>query len=707
MSTFREGWYQTRFDPANYRWHCLYFTSPTECIAECRVEQDGSQILLWHEPEGRAALWSEDFAPLRRADDGDWWDNPDNDDYAPDVPGDYARVGRQPTARELCQRAATVDPALMDGLTCEKEIHVGIFFDGTNNNRDRDKPVQGHSNIASLYEAHKDDRETYFREYIPGVGTEFVQIGEIGENANGKTFASGGEARIHWAMMLPYNAVCAAVTGQDLMTEQEMGQIATSYRNGLATVWRLGDGKMIEIFGRLDRRLTQAIRGRRPRISGVNVSVFGFSRGAAQARVFCNWLQRASQGALAGAPLRLRFLGIFDTVASVGLADSAPIVRGLMDWADGNLAIRGPERSVHFVAAHEIRQAFPLSTARDGRRWPAGTTEFVYPGAHSDIGGGYCPGDQGKAMGERAALMSQIPLNDMYFEALNSGAGLMPLDLLEAETKRDLAVSPELDRRFGAYTRWTIHDEREDVAQGGESVENRMRYHMHLYWRWRHLVSPDTRFKALSSYTNASTQDAVDLWESELDWRKDVEAAKRAHQPVFRPVPGGVLGPRMVEVQPTPSVIERRIVLEAAARNRVPNDVVEFFDQHVHDSHAGFRLLGPMGAQETAEYIEAVKRKDATHRSYLERAASTHDPDAAVRYQTIARRYALNDFERRVLEADAAEPGSFPVMTDADAADMRDQIGFVGGFVVRRILGTTTRRESGGHGRYRRIFDRS
>lgn len=65
----------------------------------------------------------------------------------------------------------------------------------------------------------------------------------------------------------------------------------------------------------------------RPRITQMHLSVFGFSRGAAEARVFCNWVQRFCGGVIGEAKVNLRFLGLFDTVASVGLADSAACCR--------------------------------------------------------------------------------------------------------------------------------------------------------------------------------------------------------------------------------------------------------------------------------------------------------------------------------------------------------------------------------------------
>ncbi|MDV6321142.1 hypothetical protein, partial [Chromohalobacter sp. HP20-39] len=92
-----------------------------------------------------------------------------------------------------------------------------------------------------------------------------------------------------------------------------------------------------------------------PRITKVHLSVFGFSRGAAEARTCCQWIRKATKMKVGYAELNMRFLGIFDTVASVGLADSSPVGSGFMDWADGTMDIGDFEKVTHFVAAHEIR----------------------------------------------------------------------------------------------------------------------------------------------------------------------------------------------------------------------------------------------------------------------------------------------------------------------------------------------------------------
>ncbi|MFX5634252.1 hypothetical protein ABTE18_20540, partial [Acinetobacter baumannii] len=80
-------------------------------------------------------------------------------------------------------------------------------------------------------------------------------------------------------------------------------------------------------------KLTAAVKSSQRKIVQINVSVFGFSRGAAEARACTHWLHELftpSGGAfeIAGVPIRIGFLGIFDTVASVGIGDVTPITFG-------------------------------------------------------------------------------------------------------------------------------------------------------------------------------------------------------------------------------------------------------------------------------------------------------------------------------------------------------------------------------------------
>ncbi|TVO67608.1 T6SS phospholipase effector Tle1-like catalytic domain-containing protein [Denitromonas ohlonensis] len=594
------------------------------------------------------------------------------------------------SAREQAQRVAAYG-CIADTKkpSCRQTIWVGMFFDGTNNNKHRDQELipnpnaRSHSNVVVLHDAFRDERkEGYYAYYVPGVGTAFPEIGETTESSNGKSMATGGEARLYWAMIQLYNAVNWAIHGRNLIAA---GEAKTSIRNPdtLKNGWTLFSGKRRAFFEQAERRLRQSIAHQKPEITLINVSTFGFSRGAAQARAWANWVlecckSEAGAYTFCGIPIRFQFMGLFDTVASVGLADSSPIGGdGLMDWADGSMAISPAiERCVHYVAAHEIRKSFPLSTARDGAAYPANCVEVVYPGAHSDVGGGYAPGEQGKAPGRRALLASQVPLVNMYLEARKSGVPLLDPTTLVTENKDevvdDLKIDPTLATRFRDYTVWS--------AGSAAKVEDLLFKHMRLYWRWRLRVAP--QFKKLTSYQRANAQDREDLTASEGDFQRDVARAmerKRRKDDMERrrtmhPIPGRQLPPA------TSTPVYQAAIDEAARTSEVPEPVHAFFDEHVHDSHASFYLAGPLGTYDRAEKLQLAKDKQR-------------------------RGETLTAFEGRMLAEDARSPGSFPVMQDSDYEDLLDMEDKITELTVKRM--TDTRRESDGHVRRRVVFDRS
>ncbi|WP_036835729.1 phospholipase effector Tle1 domain-containing protein, partial [Photorhabdus temperata] len=104
----------------------------------------------------------------------------------------------------------------------------------------------------------------------------------------------------------------------------------------------------------------------------------------AEARAFVNWLaellpppkgdsSKPSQCLQAknetdpdgNLPISVEFLGLFDTVASVGGSHVVPVVEGHMAWADGTQELPSEEtygglvkRCVHLVSTHEQRLSF-------------------------------------------------------------------------------------------------------------------------------------------------------------------------------------------------------------------------------------------------------------------------------------------------------------------------------------------------------------
>lgn len=90
----------------------------------------------------------------------------------------------------------------------------------------------------------------------------------------------------------------------------------------------------------------------------VTLSVFGFPRGAAEAAAFCHMFDDLrTEGSLARIPTEICFLGVFDTVASVG-GSSCGILRKHMQLYYRWLAVRMEsfEETASFNAASPLGQ---------------------------------------------------------------------------------------------------------------------------------------------------------------------------------------------------------------------------------------------------------------------------------------------------------------------------------------------------------------
>jgi hypothetical protein len=255
-------------------------------------------------------------------------------------------------------------------------------------------------------------------------------------------------------------------------------------------------------FEALEKPLRIALTQPQPgqvKLLGIKLYVYGFSRGASAARAFISWLNQLltlTEPALAlplsdlRLPVSVEYLGLLDTVASVGLADIVPGANGHMSWADGNQELPTSslvKRCLHIVASHEQRLSFPLeSIRREKGGYPANSVEVIYPGVHSDQGGGYPPGDQGKAIGDDdRLLMSQIALNDLYSDAFAHGAPLkVPRDILpnelrndfwramEPETVEEFGVASTLVTRFNAWRQLTLDQPSVQQPLSAEQIEN-------------------------------------------------------------------------------------------------------------------------------------------------------------------------------------------------------------------------------------------
>ncbi|MEC5164269.1 MULTISPECIES: T6SS phospholipase effector Tle1-like catalytic domain-containing protein [unclassified Janthinobacterium] len=304
-------------------------------------------------------------------------------------------------------------------LNCKQNLWFSFFFDGTGNNLIADLPSKEHTNVTRLFRAHRgdaylgsvhskagDDAVGVFRIYIPGVGTYFNEVHDAGGDEWGLAIGYYGQDRLDWA-------------------KKQFDQL------------------MVGPIAQAKNPVNEIVE--------VNIAAFGFSRGAAAARAFINdfvssrcYKDSARENGLrlksVKCVVRIRFMGLFDTVASVGAGASANVIKTLEVKAP--LAVKlasrytafpesipsalafGPsgaagahpaagsfnghtgfgdkmfipdevESVYHFIAGHEFRNSFPVDSVsvydEETETIPRRENffEYVHGGVHSDVGGGY------------------------------------------------------------------------------------------------------------------------------------------------------------------------------------------------------------------------------------------------------------------------------------------------------------------------------
>ena len=533
---------------------------------------------------------------------------------------------------------------------CEFILNIGLFFDGTGNNWYEDAAGQGDSNVARLWRAYKDNpMEGFFAYYAPGVGTPFKDIGEEGQSTFGLAFGSGGEARIVWGLLQVLNSMHVFLKNGKSMFERNQVKALCSNTNvpsgftdsgpaslteaqtilnglglsaGLVDNWSARHAFMSECAGKLTMLHNNPKTS--IQLTGINLDVFGFSRGAAQARVFCNWLQQGLlvNGKMFGVPAHIRMLGLFDTVASVGPGPS-----GHGDWSSSKNLRIPPEsvvkNCVHFVALHELRKNFPLESVCVNGVLPSHCNEHVYPGTHSDVGGGYQPGEQGKALAVKQETtltkadhfkLSQLTLNDMLAAALKTVPRYTEdCPWLELSSKEADRFNLEDEYRLPKHTKQAVADY--FAAAGVDpslSLIPLIQSHSLAYLAWRYRVTVRRGFDAL-------------------------ESVKRAHE--FDPA-------RVSSYKKGQALLEEQIrlmrnwslensmgyhakageIYQAIQNIRSTDAKEHFFDDWVHDSFAGF--LQTLGRAHAVVENECYLRHRGIYMGEDDRVATLYfDPD--------------------------------------------------------------------------------
>jgi len=266
------------------------------------------------------------------------------------------------------------------------EVTAALFFDGTGNNRNN----VAQRRMSQYNAAHPE---------APQSQEEGIPFNPAGYNQYGKTKA--GKPKDSYEAGYSNVSILERMNRKRRPAERDI----SLYIEGIGTQDNLGDDTKGNAFGigltgvtskvqlgvgRLAERILKVLETQdNAYVKLLTIDVFGFSRGATAARHFVSL--RDAQKSLAArlgipqAKVEIKFVGLFDTVASYGFT-----LTGFgSDVAELGLALGGvPQKVVHLAAANEHRQNFSLTDISSSLQ--AGTGyELVLPGVHSNLGGSY------------------------------------------------------------------------------------------------------------------------------------------------------------------------------------------------------------------------------------------------------------------------------------------------------------------------------
>ncbi len=529
--------------------------------------------------------------------------------------------------------------------SCTSNLFFGFFFDGTCNNYELAAKTGDQSNVARMYDIfpgrgvpkvldhviwkYRPERYTnFFRTYIPGVSSPFDQVNDSGKEwmktLGGSVGYKGGD-RIIWALIQAINNVNRYFHGQPLVLPQEATALATSLSLSREArfmmtkidvpVVKAKEKNVIQPrlqFEQLIRRLHASVsvhwtkNGAPPIkkdpgiVKCLHVSIFGFSRGATQARAFTNWLDSLCRldalvrgegiSSLGGFRVEFDFLGIFDTVASVGPGNTLGNMllfknaNGHGAWADAEDSLRVPDcvkRCVHLVAGHELRRSFPCDSISIGSSLPARASEIVFPGVHSDIGGGYEPRQQGKGVDPSGAdMLSRIPLLFMYKQARLAGVPLK-LELADQVVQNKFKAASQTIEDFNAYLSAC------KKRTGSLTDIIREQAVMQMEWRYWRRENGKAPLHSISSYLRAKNFDKSDLVSANREYNDELrdfeKSIRKRGKDAPRTQPAGFGNEVASEWE--------EIALHWPFKSPAP-EVANFFDEYVHDSRSAFKLYG-------------------------------------------------------------------------------------------------------------------
>lgn len=344
-------------------------------------------------------------------------------------------------------------------------LRIGVFFDGTLNNANN-----GALGLlcGASHPIKPEDLDAVCKPYMSDPDSSYANDESNVKKLSDLYFApyeiqDTGEQQLF--RMLYIEGIGTSSDQEDSLMGAGMGRGATG---GSSKV----DGSFRQIM-RIIRNFTQTNPD--SKIVNLTFDAFGFSRGAAAARHFANEVALGQKGPLGQTikmfrrsfhetfggeyqqDIQMGFIGLFDTVASVGGLVNLGYVRSQKaPWLNLYLPRSLFPNVVQLAARDEIRANFPLTRVK------ADHPEYTLPGVHSDIGGGYFPeGNECLLVSPMQALdvpvTTDVKYTSIYRDAQQVKAKWMangwPAEMLEVVTPYARGLPPSQQDRLNPTKR--------------------------------------------------------------------------------------------------------------------------------------------------------------------------------------------------------------------------------------------------------------
>ncbi|WP_183781338.1 DUF2235 domain-containing protein [Pseudomonas sp. JAI115] len=335
-------------------------------------------------------------------------------------------------------------------------VRIGVFFDGTGNNAANSamglacgahhaiKPAD----LAASCKPYMSDPDSSYANDISNVkklSDLYYETQDVEEDATGKLVLR----------KLYLEGIGTTAGAKDSAVGMGTGRGSS----GIAA-------RVQQAFRDIDELIQEVVDANTDsEITSLTFDAFGFSRGAAAARHFANEVALGNRGPLRAiltqyeralsrtfldyynSDIRIGFIGLFDTVASIGGFSNgwnvqSPITPGVRLHLPRALF----SDVVQLVARDEYRANFALNRVSPDH------LEITLPGVHSNIGGGYRAEAQESVLirpmqGVTVAKGTNVRRTDIYAEALVQKAKLVtkgwPDEMLEVVTPMPLPVKTE------------------------------------------------------------------------------------------------------------------------------------------------------------------------------------------------------------------------------------------------------------------------